>query len=450
MKGSILIADDEKEIRETLSMVLEDEGYKCHTASDGEEAIQAIQEGRFDILITDLKMPGADGIEVLQKTKQLSSQTLTIIITAHATVETAVEALRQGASDYILKPVDFEEVIIRIQNLLEHKELIQENRYLREQIDRKFNFNHIIGESEAMKQVYDMISRVSNASTHILITGASGTGKELVARAIHSNSDRSKKPFLALNCGSIPDDLVEAELFGYKKGAFTGAEKDHEGIFEAANGGTVFLDEIGELPPNVQVNLLRVLQEKEVKPVGSNQTVNFDARIITATNRDLKEEVEKGNFREDLYFRLNVVEISMPSLSERKEDIPVLTHHFLNKYNRELNRAVKGITSDAMTALISYDWRGNVRELENVIERAVLLGTEDHITIGDLPASIRNTEEKIELDSQSLDSAVQAFEKHHIKSVLKRTDGNKSETARLLGIDPSTLYRKMERYRIEL
>lgn len=450
MKGSILIADDEKEIRETLSMVLEDEGFRCKTVGDGAAAIEAIQDGRFDILVTDLKMPEADGLEVLEKTKQLSSQTLTIIITAHATVETAVEALRKGASDYILKPIDFEEVIIRIQNLLDHKELIQENRYLREQIDRKFNFNHIIGESDSMKQVYDMISRVSNASTHVLITGASGTGKELVARAIHSNSDRANKPFLAQNCGSIPDDLVEAELFGYKKGAFTGAEKDHEGIFEAANGGTVFLDEIGELPLNVQVTLLRVLQEKEVKPVGSNQAVSFDARIITATNRDLEQEVEKGNFREDLYFRLNVVEISMPSLEERKEDIPVLTHHFVNKYNRELNRAVKGITSDAMSALISYQWKGNVRELENVIERAVLLGTEDHITINDLPASIRNTDDKVDIDSQSLDSAVHAFEKHHIKSVLKRTEGNKSETARLLGIDPSTLYRKMERYNIEL
>ena len=450
MNGSILIADDEKEIRETLSMVLEDEGHTCHTVGDGAAAIEAIGEGRYDILITDLKMPEADGIEVLEKTKQLSSQTLTIIITAHATVETAVEALRKGASDYILKPVDFEEVIIRIQNLLEHKELVQENRYLREQIDRKFNFNHIIGESDSMKQVYDMISRVSNASTHVLITGASGTGKELVARAIHSNSDRSGKPFLALNCGSIPDDLVEAELFGYKKGAFTGAEKDHEGIFEAASGGTVFLDEIGELPPNVQVNLLRVLQEKEVKPVGSNKNVQFDARIITATNRNLEEEVEKGNFREDLYFRLNVVEISLPGLSERKEDIPILTHHFLNKYNRELNRAVKGITSEAMSSLISYEWKGNVRELENVIERAVLLGTDDHITIEDLPRSIRNTEATVNVDSQSLDAAVQAFEKHHIQSVLKRTEGNKSETARLLGIDPSTLYRKMERYGIEL
>ncbi|MFH5832114.1 sigma-54-dependent transcriptional regulator [Halalkalibaculum sp. DA3122] len=449
MKGSILIADDEKEIRETLSMILEDEGYRCTTVADGTAAIEAVQDGRFDILISDLKMPGADGLEVLQKTKQLSSQTLTIIITAHATVETAVEALRKGASDYILKPIDFEEVLIRIQNLLEHKELIQENRYLREQIDRKFNFNHIIGESEAMKRVYDMISRVSNASTHVLITGASGTGKELVARAIHSHSDRSGKPFLALNCGSIPADLVEAELFGYKKGAFTGADKDHEGIFEAANGGTVFLDEIGELPPGVQVTLLRVLQEKEVKPVGSNRSVNFNARIITATNRNLEEQVEKGTFREDLYFRLNVVEIAMPSLEERKEDIPILTHHFLNKYNRELNRAVKGITSDAMSALISYQWKGNVRELENVIERAVLLGTEDHITVEDLPASIRNTDDKVDLDSQSLDAAVHAFEKHHIKSVLKRTDGNKSETARLLGIDPSTLYRKMERYAID-
>lgn len=450
MKGSILIADDEKEIRESLTMVLGDEGYECHSVSDGAAAIKAVRDGRFDIIISDLKMPEADGIKVLEETQKISSQTLTIIITAHATVETAVEALRKGASDYILKPIDFDEVIIRIQNLLEHKQLVQENRYLREQIDREFNFNHIIGESPAMKQVYEMIRRVSQATTHVLISGPSGTGKELVARAIHSNSDRSDKPFLALNCGSIPENLVESELFGHMKGAFTGADKDKKGIFEAASRGTVFLDEIGELPLNIQVNLLRVLQEKEVKPVGSNQTVTFDARIITATNKDLEDEVQNGAFREDLYYRLNVVEIKMPPLAERKEDIPILAHHFVNKYNRELNRAVKGIDSYAMSGLLSYEWKGNVRELENVIERSVLLGNDDYIQMKDLPATIRNTEDKIEVDSQSLDAAVQAFEKHHIQSVLKRTGGNKSETARLLGIDPSTLYRKMERYEIQL
>lgn len=447
--GKILIADDEKEIRQTLLMVLRDEGYDCTTVADGAKAIEAVREGHFDILISDLKMPEADGIEVLEQTQKLSSQTLTMIITAHATIETAVEALRKGASDYILKPLDFDEVIIRIQNLLEHKKLVQENRYLREQIDKKFNFNHIIGESKPMKQIYEMIGRVSQASTHVLISGASGTGKELVARAIHSESDRSDKPFLALNCGSIPENLVESELFGHKKGAFTGAEKDKEGIFEAAGSGTVFLDEIGELPPNIQVALLRVLQEKEVKPVGSNQMIAIDARIIAATNKELEKEVERGNFREDLYYRLNVVEIKLPPLKERKEDVPILAHHFVNKYNRELNRAVKGIDSGAMSALLSYEWKGNVRELENVIERAVLLGNQDHITVEDLPASIRDKGEEVQIDSQSLDSAVQAFEKHHIESVLKRTEGNKSETARLLGIDPSTLYRKMERYGIE-
>lgn len=445
MIGSILIADDEEEIRNSLSIVLREEGYRCTAVADGAEAIEALKEHSFDILISDLKMPKADGIEVLEEALQRSSDTLTIIITAHATVETAIQALRKGAADYILKPLDFDEVILRIENLLKQKKLIQENRYLREQIDQEFNFNHIIGESPAMKEIYRMVKRVSDANSNVLITGPSGTGKELVARAIHSSSQRSSKPFMAINCGAIPKDLVESELFGHKKGAFTGAISDKDGVFVAANKGTVFLDEVGEIPLNQQVNLLRVIQEREVKPIGSNQMVSFDTRIIAATNKDLEEEVEKDNFREDLFYRLNVVEIPLPTLQERKEDIPLLAHHFLKKYSRELNRPVKGITSDAMGALISFEWKGQVRELENIIERAVLLGDNEFITPDDLPNSIRKSKSDFNYDSDSLEDAVQTFEKHHILSVLKRTDGNKTEAARLLGIDPSTLYRKMER-----
>ncbi|HYW35006.1 MAG TPA: sigma-54 dependent transcriptional regulator [Balneolaceae bacterium] len=445
MIGSILIADDEEEIRNSLSLVLRDEGYQCATAPNGTAAIEVLKDHDFDILITDLKMPGADGIEVMNQCLQYSPETLPIIITAHATVDTAIQALRKGAADYILKPLDFDEVIIRIKNLLEHKRLIQENRYLREQIDQEYNFNHIIGESAPMKEVFRMIERVSQATSNVLVTGASGTGKELVARAIHASSDRSEQPFIAINCGAIPKDLVESELFGHKKGAFTGATSEKDGVFVAANKGTVFLDEVGEIPLNLQVSLLRVLQEREVKPVGGNETINFDTRIIAATNKDLHKEVEEDRFREDLFYRLNVVEIPLPPLSERKEDVPLLAHHFVEKYSRELNRPVQGISSEAMSAFLSYDWEGNVRELENVIERAVLLGDGPFIKPGDLPESIRSSEEETLVDSDSLDNAVQAFEKHHILSILKRTDGNKSKAARLLGIDPSTLYRKMER-----
>lgn len=447
MKGSILIADDEPGIRESLTIVLKDEGYNCTAVKDGAEAIKAIDKGSYDIVVTDLKMPNANGIEVLEYVLQHSSDTLTIIITAHATIETAIQALRKGAADYILKPLDFDEVLIRIESLLEHKKLVQENKYLREQIDQEYNFNHIIGESPAMKKIYRMVNRVSQANSNVLITGASGTGKELVARAIHFNSDRSKKQFLAINCGAIPENLVESELFGHKKGAFTGANNDKDGVFVAASGGTVFLDEIAEIPLNLQVNLLRVLQEREVKPVGSNQTMTFDTRIISATNKNLEEEVEKGNFRDDLYYRLNVVELSLPPLEDRREDIPLLAHHFLQKYSKELKRNLKGITSEAMSAMMAYQWKGQVRELENVIERAVLLSDNEYLSVEDLPGAIRNATgaENYNMDSNKLEEAVQVFEKHHIQSILKRTDGNKSEAARLLGIDPSTLYRKMER-----
>ena len=445
MIGSILIADDEEEIRNSLSIVLREEGYQCATAPNGMVAIEALKEHSFDILITDLKMPGADGIQVLEQALQRSSDMLTIIITAHASVETAIQALRKGAADYILKPLDFDEVILRVENLLKQKKLMQENKYLREQIDQEFNFNHIIGESPAMKEVYRMVKRVSDANTNVLITGPSGTGKELVARAIHANGPRSSKPFIAINCGAIPRDLVESELFGHKKGAFTGAISDKDGVFVAANKGTVFLDEIGEIPLNQQVNLLRVIQEREVKPIGSNKMVSFDTRILAATNKNLEQEVGKGNFREDLYYRLNVVEIPLPTLQERKDDIPLLAQHFLKKYSRELNRPVQGITGEAMGALISFEWKGQVRELENIIERAVLLGDHEFITLDDLPHSIRESDGDFSYDFDSLEGAVQTFEKHHILSMLKRTDGNKAEAARLLGIDPSTLYRKMER-----
>jgi DNA-binding NtrC family response regulator len=448
MKGSILVVDDEKEIRESLSLILSDEGYSCETAGNGQAAIAMLREGNYDILISDLKMPEISGLDVLKECQRMSPQTLPIIITAYATVETAVEALRAGAVDYILKPLDFDEVILRLEHLMNQKELAHENKYLREQMDRRFNFNHIIGESESMKRVYKMVERVSQATTNVLITGASGTGKELVARAIHANAPRKDKPFIAENCGAIPESLVESELFGHKKGSFTGANEDREGVFVAANSGTLFLDEIGEIPLNVQVNLLRALQEKEVKPVGATKPRKVDVRIIAATNKNLAEEVEKGNFREDLYYRLNIVEITLPKLKERRDDIPLLTRHFVERYNKEMHRAIKGVDSQAMSSLMQAEWKGNVRELENVIERAVLLADSDFITVEDLPSSIRKADDEDyqSMDMDDLNDAVQSFEKQHIRTILRKTDGNRSEAARLMHIDPSTLYRKMERY----
>ncbi len=451
MKGDILIADDEHEIRESLYYVLEEESFRCSTAKNGEEAIEKIREGSFDIVITDLKMPQYDGLEVTDQVNRYAPDTLVMIITAYATVDTAVQALRKGASDYLLKPLDLDEVTVRVNQLMERKSLMQENKYLREQIDKDFNFNHIIGESEAMKEVYDMIERVSQAQTTVLISGKTGTGKELVARAIHKNSPRSDNPFFAINCGATPEDLFASELFGHKKGAFTGASEDKEGVFVAANGGTLFLDEVGEIPLKVQVDLLRVLQEREVKPLGANFTKSFDTRIVAATNRNLYQEVEDGNFREDLYYRLNVVELPLPSLKERRHDIPLLAQHFIEKYNQKVNRSVQGVDSEAMRLMMAYEWKGEVRELENVVERALLLGDSEYVQPEDLPPYIRDTQPAPEhdLNAESLNEAVQSFEKHHIKNILRRTDGNRSEAARLLNIDPSTLYRKMEKLGIQ-
>ena len=452
MKGSILIADDQSSIRESLQLYLEEEGYQCQVAEDGQQAIEKLQNNHFDLMLLDIKMPKKTGLDVLEFSQLHAPKTLTILITAYASVETAIQALRMGASDYLIKPLEFDELLVRIQHLIDYKSMALENKYLREQVDQKFNLNFIIGESKAMKQVYKMIERVSQSDAVVLITGASGTGKELVARAIHDNSGRSENPFLAVNCGAIPIELFSSELFGHKKGSFTGADKDKEGLFVAANNGTLFLDEIAETPQNVQVQMLRALQEKEIKPVGSNYTKSFDTRIITATNKNLEKEVEAGNFREDLYYRLNVIEIKVPALKDRKEDIPVLAHHFIKKYNLELNRQIKGIDYDAMQQLMNHQWKGNVRELENVIERAVLLSENEMINTEDLPPQVvsKEIQDSNGFSHESLNQAIENFEKQHIIQVLHRNDFNRSEAARLLNIDPSTLYRKMERLDISL
>lgn len=443
MNTNILIADDEEQIREPLSFVLNKEGYNCKTVNDGSNAIKALQEDNYDILITDIKMPGMNGVEVLEKSREISPETIVILITAYGSVETAIQALRKGAADYLLKPLDFDEVLVRLKNLIRNKELFRFNKILRKQINTNYNFENIIGKSSVMKKIFEMVKQVSEVSTNILITGATGTGKELIARAIHNNGNRKDKPFIPVNCGAIPDNLYESEFFGYKKGAFTGADTNYEGLFKSADSGTIFLDEIAELPEHMQVKLNRVLQEREIKPIGSSFTIKIDVRILAATNKNLEEEVKSGSFREDLFYRINVVELKLPSLAERKDDVPLLVDHFINKYNNELNKSIMGIDNEVIKLFMSYDWKGNLRELENMIERAVLLCQEDIITPKYLPSHI--FENKNELYADNLSEAMETFEQNHINEIIKRTEGNKTEAAKLLGVDPSTLYRKMSK-----
>jgi len=449
MKSKILIVDDEKAIRESVSLVLSEEGYETEIASDGNEAMEFLNEQDYDVLITDLKMPGMDGIELIKKSMKICPQTSVIIITAHASVESAIEALRIGAFDYILKPFDFDDLILKVQRLLKHKELALENQALRKEVDEKYNFNNIIGQSHEMQEVFKLIKKVSSTKGNVLITGKSGTGKELVARAIHFNSLRKNKRFVAINCGAIVGTLMESEFFGHKKGSFTGAINDKEGFFKIANMGTLFLDEVGDIPLPLQVKLLRAIEEEEIYAVGSSNPINVDVRIIAATNRELAAEVERGNFRDDLYYRLNVIEIPLPSLTNRKEDIPLLVQHFIQKYNQELNRHIKNPDNKTMRILRNHEWKGGIRELENVIERALILCDGDVITPTDLPPNMINMEIEEDVPTR-LKDAVAYFEREHIKKILQKTGINKEESANILGISLSSLYRKMDELNIKM
>lgn len=450
MAEKILVVDDEKIIRESLAFVLRNENYEVDEAENGLTAYELLQKNFYDLVITDLEMPSMKGIDLLEKIKELNIKTSVIIITAFGSLNTAISALRNGAADYILKPVEFDEIIFRVKQLFLKKNLIKDNKLLRKQLNANFNFENMVGESKAMREIYSLIKRVSNSVTNVLITGQTGTGKELAARAIHQNSERKERPFIPVNCGAIPDNLYESEFFGYKKGAFTGAVADHDGLFKSADKGTLFLDEIADLPEHVQVKLLRVIQEKEIKPLGSDKIIKIDVRIIAATNKNLKKEVEERRFRDDLYYRINVIEIKMPKLSERKEDIPLLVDFFIQKYNKELKKHIKGIDHKALQIFINYNWEGNLRELENMIERLVLLNeNEDLITLKDIPSSFRTEiEEQDNFYYDELNKALQFYEKQHIINILKKTNGSRAEAAKLLKIDVSTLYRKMMRYNI--
>jgi DNA-binding NtrC family response regulator len=449
MKSRVLIVDDEKAIRESVSLVLSDEGYETEIASNGIEALKYMSERDFDVLISDLKMPEMDGIELVKQTLKICPQTSVIIITAHASVESAIEALRIGAFDYILKPFDFDDLILKVQRLINHKELALENQALRKEVEEKYNFSNIIGQSPEMQSVFTLIKKVSSTKGNVIITGKSGTGKELVARAIHFNSPRKNKRFVAINCGAIVGTLMESEFFGHKKGSFTGAINDKDGFFKIASQGTLFLDEVGDIPLPLQVKLLRAIEEEEIYPVGSSNPMKVDVRIIAATNRELAKEVERGNFREDLFYRLNVVEIQLPSLTNRKEDIPMLVQHFIQKYNQELNRHIKNPDNKTMRILRNHDWKGGIRELENVIERALILCEGDLITPADLPPNMVNKEIEDEIPSR-LKDAVAYFEREHIKKILKLTAINKEESATILGISLSSLYRKMDELNIKM
>ena len=445
MSERILVVDDEEIIRESLTFVLKKEGYYVQEAENGLAAYNKLLEETFDLVITDLEMPEMKGIELLEEVKKLNIQTSVIIITAFGSLDTAICALRNGASDYLLKPIEFDELLIKIKRLFEVKNLLLENRILRKEVQRNFDFEKIVGKSTAIKKIYDMIQTVAETDTTVLITGKSGTGKELVARALHYNSKRKNKPLIAVNCGTITENLIESELFGHKRGAFTGAISDKEGLVKAADGGTLFLDEISELPLQLQVKLLRLLQEKEYTPVGSTAAINVNVRFIATTNRELKEEVAGGRFREDLYYRLNIVEINLPSLKDREEDIPLLADHFLDKYRKEMNRSVKGFDPEAMRAMMAYEWKGEIRELENIVERSVIFCKGDFITLRELPQAFNSKTSSTDFSKMgSLEESVRKFERDYIYKALENNNFDKEKTAELLKVGLSTLYRKLK------
>ena len=443
MDKKILIVDDEKPIRELIQLVLKEEGFEAETAANGKEALSILEETSFPLVITDLKMPQMGGMDLLDAARKKWPETMFIIITAYASIESAIEALRKGAYDYLIKPLDLDDIILRIKRVFEHQDLVLENQYLRNQLEERYSYSNIIGESAKMKQIFTIIDRVAPTKSNVLITGPSGTGKELVAKAIHYNSDLKSKKFVAINCGAIVDTLMESEFFGHKKGSFTGAIRDQDGHFLSADGGTIFLDEVGEIPLHLQVKLLRVLEEGEITPVGASSSIPVDVRIIAATNRNLHEEVEAGRFREDLYYRLNVIEIQLPPLSERRDDIPLLVGHFIEKYNKEMSSKVQGVDNESMRVLMNYHWKGGIRELQNAIERAMIFASGKLIVPHDLPPTLQTYEGSDE-KPEKLKEAVALFEREHIQEMLQRNNNDKDAAAERLGISLSSLYRKMD------
>jgi two-component system, NtrC family, response regulator AtoC len=450
----ILVVDDEASGREALSLLLGREGYQIRTAASGEEALEVLHDTPLEIVVTDLLLPGLSGIDILKRIKEESPYTSVILVTGNATAESAVEAMKEGAFDYITKPINFEKLKILVAKAVEKSHLIAENLYLRQQLRGKYKFANMIGTSQPMQQVFSRMERVLQTDSTILILGESGTGKELVAKAIHYNGPRKEQPFVAINCGAIPADLLESELFGHVRGAFTGATVDKPGKFEVANNGTIFLDEIATMPMHLQMKLLRVLQEEELERVGSSRKIKLDIRVISATNSNLEEEVKRGNFREDLFYRLNVIPIQLPPLRDRREDIPLLVRHFLQSTCREMGRQLMSVSPEAMQALENYEWPGNVREMENVIERTVALTDGEFIERKDLPSAIAGpgapdapilVYPRVSAEGIALLKTMEEIERHMIRDALKLSTGVKARAAALLQINRTTLVEKMKR-----
>jgi DNA-binding NtrC family response regulator len=438
----ILVVDDEAPVREMIKKGLSQMGgHSVELAQNGKAAIEKVEKDIFDLVLTDLMMPEMNGMELLRIIKGTRPELPVILMTAYGSIESAVEAMKIGANDYITKPIDLNELLLHISRVQKESLLLRENLLLRMEVRKKFEFSNIIGKSKRMQEVFSLIEKVAHGSSTVMIYGGSGTGKELVAKAIHYNSPRADRPFIPFNCGAIPETLVESELFGHTKGAFTGAIQAKKGLFEEANGGTLFLDEISTILPSVQVKLLRVLQEKEVMKVGSTERTKIDVRMIAATNVDLEAATKNGKFREDLFYRLHVFPISLPDLRDRKEDIPLLAYHFLELYSKEAKKDIKGISKEAMKLLLEYHWPGNVRELENTIERAVIMTDQDYLVPNDLPRDL--TEGFSEMIKKGVKNrkSLEEIKSEYIREILKEVGGNKRIASEILKVNPRTLYR---------
>ena len=442
----ILIVDDEKSQRDMLAGSLEREGYSVTTAESGFEAIELCENRYFEVALIDLKMPGMDGIELLQKLRGMNPEIQAIMITAYGSIESAVEAMRLGAYHYVNKPINLDELKLNIKKALENYHLLAENKYLKEELEEQYKDIRIIGESKAVKEVLSTVTRVAKSKSTVLIRGESGSGKELVARAIHALSDRAEKRFIAVSCAALPETLLESELFGHEKGAFTGAIRRKEGRFELADGGTLFLDEVGDIPLETQVKILRAIESQEFERLGAKETLKVDVSIISATNQDLEKKISEGTFREDLYYRLNVISIFIPPLRERRDDLMLLVDHFIKKAGQKCGKSIKGITTDVKDIILDYDWPGNVRELENAIERGVVLSRADVIDKTDLPYfGLMKSRENIPSSNLTLKD----MERNHILNTLRITEWNLGKTAEILGIHRNTLRLKMKEYGIE-
>ena len=450
MKPTILVVDDESSHRQMIKAVLSAEGYEIKEAVDGDEAVRAVEEKFHDLILMDIRMPGLSGIEALQQIKEMSPGIPIIIMTAYASVNTAIEALKSGACDYLTKPLDIEELKILVAKALQFQKLEQENIYLKEQLNDRFDFSKIIGRSSAMKQLFETMALVAPSEATVLIVGESGTGKELIANAIHQNSARAKRPFIEVNCAALPETLLESELFGHEKGAFTGAVFRKRGRFELAHQSSMFLDEIAEMAPTTQAKILRVLQEREFEPLGGTHAIKADTRIIAATNKQLDEEIKAGRFREDLYYRLNVVRLEVPPLRERGDDVALLADFFLKKYTAKNQKLIKGFTPRAVDLLMRYEWPGNVRELENIVERAVIMARGEMITPFEFPENLKELDLELKEARINLTAgrSLKEVEKEMILRTLEETGGNRTHAANILGISRRTLQLKLKEYGI--